>query len=72
MQLRTHSSIYRAVLEHDDMVDRRHTQHVLREKLTLAESIVGLVVGFGCVSLVAVSLDGQVNYLVEERGISDA
>ena len=70
-QMHTHHGIYDAVLEKDEARDQDRHKDLKKAKLTLTECILALVISIALVSLHAVFLVGQIEYLVRERGISD-
>ncbi|KAL8873580.1 MAG: hypothetical protein Q9174_000972 [Haloplaca sp. 1 TL-2023] len=71
-QMRTHHSIYDAVLERDEQRDHDRHKDLKKAKLTLTECILALVIAITCVSLHAVFLVEEIEYIVHERHISDA
>ena len=70
-QLMTHEGIYNTVLEMDEERDRDRHIDLVKDKLTLVECIVALVIALACVSLHAIFLVEEIEFIVE-RGISDA
>ncbi|KAL9038518.1 MAG: hypothetical protein Q9180_003084 [Flavoplaca navasiana] len=70
-QMHTHHGIYDAVLEKDEARDQDRHKDLKKAKLTLTECILALVISIALVSLHAVFLVEQIEYLVRERGISD-
>ncbi|KAL8672087.1 MAG: hypothetical protein Q9168_003447 [Polycauliona sp. 1 TL-2023] len=71
-QMRTHHSIYDAVLEKDEAQDQDRHKDLKKAKLTLTECILALVIAIALVSLHAVFLVEEIEYLVLERGVSDS
>ncbi|KAL8904412.1 MAG: hypothetical protein Q9207_003275 [Kuettlingeria erythrocarpa] len=71
-QMRTHHSIYDAVLEKDEAKDHDRHKDLKKAKLTLTECILALVIAITCVSLHAVFLVENIEYIVHEKGISDS
>ncbi|KAL8704629.1 MAG: hypothetical protein Q9201_002215 [Fulgogasparrea decipioides] len=71
-QMRTHHSIYDAVLEKDEARDHDRDKDLKKDKLTLTECILALVIAVTCVCLHAVYLVEQIEYIVEEKGVSDS
>lgn len=71
-QMRTHHGLYDAVLESDEEKD--HDRHIdlKKDKLTLTECIFALALSLTCVSLHAVFLVEEIEFIVTERGISDS
>ena len=70
-QLMTHEGIYNSVLEMDEERDRDRHIDLVKDKLTLVESLVALVIALTCVSLHAIFLVEEIEFIVE-RGVSDA
>ncbi|KAI9780042.1 MAG: hypothetical protein M1839_007024 [Geoglossum umbratile] len=70
-QLRTHHSIFNQILEQDEENDEDRHKDLAKDKLTLTESVIAIVIALACVSLHAVFLVEQIPYVVEERHISD-
>lgn len=68
----SHHSLITEVLEGDEELDRDRERDLSKKKLTLSESILALVFAIACVSLIAVFLVQEIEYIVEARGISDA
>lgn len=71
-QMRTHHSIYDAILEADEQKDEDRHEDLQKDKLTFTECIVALSISIALVTLIAISLVEQIPHIVEERGISDA
>ncbi|OCK83039.1 hypothetical protein K432DRAFT_323055 [Lepidopterella palustris CBS 459.81] len=71
-QTKTHHSIYAEVLEADEEKDADRHKDLAKDKLTLTECIVALVIALACVSLIAVFLVEQIPFIVEEKHVSDA
>lgn len=71
-QMRTHHSIYDAILEADEQKDEDRHEDLEKDKLTFTECIVALAISIALVTLIAISLVEQIPTIVEERGISDA
>ena len=67
----THEGIYNTVLEMDEERDRDRHIDLIKDKLTLVESLVALAIALTCVSLHAIFLVEEIDYIVE-RGVSDA
>ncbi|KAI0441755.1 hypothetical protein F4803DRAFT_404650 [Xylaria telfairii] len=70
-QMRTHHGIYDAVFEHDEKRDADKHKDRAKEKLTLTEAIVSLVVSVALVTLIALALVSEIEPVVEESGLSD-
>lgn len=71
-QMRTHHSIYDAILEADEQKDEDRHRDLAKDKLTFTECIIALAISIALVTLIAISLVEQIPRIVEERGISDA
>lgn len=71
-QARSHHGLYEDILEADEMRDHDRHRDLAKDKLTLTESIIALAVALTFVSFMAVFLVEQIDYIVEERGVSDA
>lgn len=71
-QMRTHNGLYDSVLEADE--ERDHDRHIdlLKDKLTFTECLVALAIALTCVSLHAVFLVEEIEFIVTKRGISDS
>ncbi|KAL8854988.1 MAG: hypothetical protein Q9221_000184 [Calogaya cf. arnoldii] len=70
-QMRTHHSIYDAVLEQDQAKDHDRRKDMRKAKLTLTECILALVISITFVCFHAVFLVEEIEYIVLERGVSD-
>jgi len=71
-QARTHHGIYDTIFEEDEERDHDGAKDMQKAKLTLTECILALVVSIALVSVIALSLVEQIEFIVEDRGISDA
>lgn len=71
-QMRTHHSIYDAVLERDEAKDQDRHKDLKKAKLTLTECILALVIAITFVCLHAVFLVEEIEFIVVERGVSDS
>lgn len=71
-QMRSHHSMYDEVLERDEDKDEDHHKNVRKDKLTLTECVVAIVIALACVSLSAVFLVEQIEFIVHERHIREA
>lgn len=69
---RTHHGIYEAIFEFDE--ERDHDRHAdaLKDKLTLTECILALAVSIALVTIIAIALVGEIEFMVEEYGVSDS
>lgn len=71
-QIRTHESIYDAIFEEDEHRDHDKHKDAAKAKLTFTECILALAVAITLVSIIAISLVEQIEYIVEHRNISDS
>ncbi|KAL8806755.1 MAG: hypothetical protein Q9182_001153 [Xanthomendoza sp. 2 TL-2023] len=71
-QMRTHHSIYDAVLEKDEARDHDRHKDLKKAKLTLTECIFALVIAITLVCFHAIFLVEEIEYVVEEKGVSDS
>jgi Ca2+/H+ antiporter len=67
----SHDGLLHEIFEADEHKDNDRHEELKKPKLTLTEVIVALAISLACVSLIAVSLVGQIHYIVE-RGVKDA
>ncbi|EHL02983.1 putative Vacuolar calcium ion transporter [Glarea lozoyensis 74030] len=70
-QMRTHASIYDAIFEADEERDTDREEDLSKDKLTFTECVVALVVSITLVAVIAINLVEEIEYIVEERGVSD-
>jgi Ca2+:H+ antiporter len=70
--MRTHHSIYDAILEGDEAKDHDRHHTLAKAKLTFTECILALAVAIALVTIIAVALVDQISFVVESHGISDA
>ncbi|EIW75014.1 hypothetical protein CONPUDRAFT_112949 [Coniophora puteana RWD-64-598 SS2] len=71
-QLKTHHGLYDEILEYDELRDKDAHKDRVRPHLTLFESIAALVISITCVSMIAVFLVEEIDFIVEERHVKDA
>ena len=71
-QMRTQYSIYDAVLERDEEKDVDKEREAAKSKLTITECVIASTISITLVTLVAISLVQQIDYIVEERGVTEA
>lgn len=69
--MRTHHSVYDAVLEEDEQKDQDRHIDLVKDKLTLTECVIALLFALTCVSLHAVFLVEEIPFIVEEKHVSD-
>lgn len=70
--MRTHHSIYDAVLEKDEERDHDRHKDLKKDKLTLTECILALIIAITCVCLHAVFLVEEIEFIVLEKHVSDS
>ncbi|ORY64871.1 Sodium/calcium exchanger protein-domain-containing protein [Pseudomassariella vexata] len=70
-QTRTHHGLFTAIFEHDEARDHDREKDEAKDKLTLTECIVALVISVGLVTIIAYILVNEIEPLVEHNGISD-
>lgn len=71
-QMTSHHSLITEVLEQDEEMDRDREADLAKKKLTFSEAILALMISLVCVAMIAVFLVHEIDYIVDERGISDA
>ncbi|KAF2733001.1 vacuolar calcium ion transporter /H(+) exchanger [Polyplosphaeria fusca] len=71
-QLKSHDNLYAEIFEKDELQDADRHKDLAKEKLTLTECAIALVIALACVSLIAVFLVEEIPFMVEERHVSDA
>ncbi|KAF2113240.1 Ca2+:H+ antiporter [Lophiotrema nucula] len=71
-QTKTHDGLYGEIFEMDEHKDADRKKDLAKDKLTLTECVVALLIALACVSLIAVFLVLEIPFMVEERGIKDA
>lgn len=71
-QSRSHHGLYEDILEADEERDHDRHKDLQKPKLTLTESCTAVGFALIFVSFMAVFLVQQIEYMVNERGISDA
>lgn len=69
---RTHHGIYEAIFEFDEARDHDRHADAAKDKLTLTECVLALVVSIALVTLIAIALVTEIEYIVEDHGISDS
>lgn len=70
-QVRTHHSIYDAILLEDEEQDEDRHRDLAKPKLTFTEAIIALAVSIALVTLLAIGLVEHIHSIVE-KGVSDA
>ncbi|KAF2163845.1 hypothetical protein M409DRAFT_25620 [Zasmidium cellare ATCC 36951] len=71
-QARSHHGLYEDILEADEQRDHDRHKDLAKAKLTLTESILALLIALMFVSFMAVILVKEIEYLVNDRHVSDA
>ncbi|KAL2206628.1 Ca2+ transporter [Sarocladium strictum] len=71
-QARTHHGIYTHSYEEDEARDRDGHKDRAKDKLTLIEAVIGLAIGIALVTLIAITLVLQIEYIIEESAVSDS
>jgi Ca2+:H+ antiporter len=71
-QMKSHHSIYDDILEEDEQNDADRHRDLAKAKLTLTESIVALALAITFVSMMAVFLVENIDFMRDERGLSDS
>lgn len=70
-QARSHHSLYNETFEEDEERDHDRAKDLRKAKLTLTECILALAVSITLVTVIALNLVEQIEFIVE-RGVSDA
>ena len=70
-QVRTHDGYLEAILEEDEEKDADRQRDLKKNKLTLTECIIALLVAIAFVSLSAIFLVEQIEPIVDNNGVSD-
>ena len=70
-QIRTHESIYDAIFEEEEEQEEEEEREE-KEKLTFTECIVALSVAITMVTIIAINLVEQIEFIVRDRQISDS
>ncbi|KAI5200900.1 putative vacuolar cation/proton exchanger 2 [Aureobasidium subglaciale] len=71
-QMKSHHGIFDDILEEDEEQDADRHRDLVKPKLTLTESIIALALAITFVSMMAVFLVQNIEWMVEHQGISDA
>jgi Ca2+:H+ antiporter len=71
-QISSHKGIYEEALMREEEKDEFGHELPAKQKLTMTEAILALAFTLGMVSLMAVFLVNEIEYIVNERGIKDA
>ena len=70
-QASSHHTLFEEILEADEQRDRDRHEDLAKDKLTLTESLVALVIALTFVSFMAIFLVKEIEYMVIEHGVSD-
>lgn len=71
-QIRTHESIYDAIFEEDEHRDHDRHKDKIKAKLTFTECIIALLISITLVTIIAISLVEQIEFIVVARHLSDS
>lgn len=71
-QSKSHDSLFAEIFTSDEHKDEDRHRDLAKEKLTLTECIIALVFALTCVSLIAVFLVLEIEFMVKERHVADA
>lgn len=71
-QIRSHHGLYEDILEADEERDHDRHKDLAKDKLTLTEAIIAVIIALTFVSFMAVFLVQQIEFMVHERHVSDA
>lgn len=71
-QIRSHHGLYDDIFEADEQRDQDRARDLAKAKLTLTEAIVALVLAITFVTMMAVFLVLEIEYMVDERHVPDA
>ncbi|KAH7357315.1 putative vacuolar cation/proton exchanger 2 [Rhexocercosporidium sp. MPI-PUGE-AT-0058] len=69
--MRTHHSLYDSIFLREEHQDVDRHKDIRKEKLTMTECIIALVLSIGLVSLIAVNLVEEIPRIVEDYGVSE-
>ncbi|KAK8029156.1 hypothetical protein PG991_006212 [Apiospora marii] len=70
-QTKTHDGIFNAIFEHDEHRDHDREKDMNKDKLTLTECLIALVISVGLVALLAYILVDLIEPMIEEHGLTD-
>jgi Ca2+:H+ antiporter len=70
-QMHTHHGIYDSIFAADEHNDEDREDDIYKDKLTMTECVLALAISVALVTLIAISLVDQIEFIVEEHGISD-
>lgn len=67
----SHDNIFNEVLKADEEADRDRHRDLRKEKLTMTECLLAIVVSVALISMIAVFLIEEIEYIVSERHVPD-
>ena len=67
----SHDNLFAEVLEKDEEIDRDRHQDLKKEKLSMTECLIAIVIALTLVSLIAVFLVEEIEYIVTNRHVPD-
>jgi Ca2+:H+ antiporter len=67
----SHDNIFNEVLQADEEADRDRHRDINKEKLTMTECAIAIVISIALVSMIAVFLIEEIEYIVSERHVPD-
>lgn len=68
----SHDNIFDEVLKADEEADRDRERDMAKAKFTLTEAVFAIVISLACISLLAVFLVLEIEFVVEEKHVPDA
>ncbi|KAK3067274.1 hypothetical protein LTR53_015949 [Teratosphaeriaceae sp. CCFEE 6253] len=71
-QARSHHGLYEDILEADEERDHDRHKDLAKDKLTFTEAVVAVLIALTFVSFMAVFLVQEIEFMIEDRHISDA
>jgi Ca2+:H+ antiporter len=71
-QMRTHESIYDAIFEADEAKDRDRHRDLTKAKLTFTECVGALAVAITLVTIIAISLVNEIEFIISDHGVSES
>lgn len=71
-QTMTHDGLFHEIYEADEHKDNDRHEELAKPKLTLIEALVAMIISLACVALIAIFLVEEIEFMVLERGVSDA
>jgi Ca2+:H+ antiporter len=71
-QMRSHKGLYEEGLHADDHKDADKARDMYKQKLTMTEAVLAIVICIVVVAFMAIFLVEKIHYIVEEHHIKDA